>query len=455
MRRNYPKKGRASHIVLDIDGNAKGPIKISIDYMYLHDRKSQSDETSWNPLYLVAVEHKHGRCWAYQVQNKGAYGAAHWLPKRMTQDWENSGFKDVRIQLKSDQEPSIVELQGALQSAWPGVVIPVNSFVGKSESNGRVENIIRRIQEKVRVLRHQMETNMKTKIPNESPIIAWMVRWAAELLSQQSPGEDGRTPFERIRGERCVVPVIPFGEHVQYLPMKTVHKNKGECVKRSGVWLGNNERTEESIIGIVQGVVKCRTYSRMDNNNRWDSNIILNMRGTPSEPVLGRTDGRIPVHIDERDMEPGYDDVRVPRREGDEDEIPEFVRKIGQDRLHVSRKAIARYGPTDGCAACTAISLRGHLPGKLGHNHSDDCRKRIIEEMGRDPQYRELASKHEKRDEVHEIEAMSERQTQELLGHLRKAVERVDGKLRKMDNSISNQLNKIMMGLLLDDIQVA
>ena len=62
MRRNHPRKGRAAHIVPDIDGNAKGPIKVSIDYMYLHDRKNQSGETSWNPPYLIAVEHKHGRC---------------------------------------------------------------------------------------------------------------------------------------------------------------------------------------------------------------------------------------------------------------------------------------------------------------------------------------------------------------------------------------------------------
>ena len=144
MRRNHPRKGRAAHIVRDIDGNAKGPIEIFIDHMYLNDRKSQSGETSWNTPYLIAVEHKHGRCWAYQVSSKGAHGAAHWLPKRMVQDWENSGFKDVRIQLKSDQEPSIVELQSALQSTWPGVLIPVNSPVGESESNGRVENTIRR-----------------------------------------------------------------------------------------------------------------------------------------------------------------------------------------------------------------------------------------------------------------------------------------------------------------------
>ena len=79
----------------------------------------------------------------------------------MVQDWDNNGFKDVKVQLKSDQEPAIVELQSAIQLARPGSVILVNSPVGESESNGRVENTIRRIQEKTRVLRHQLETNMK------------------------------------------------------------------------------------------------------------------------------------------------------------------------------------------------------------------------------------------------------------------------------------------------------
>ena len=157
VRKAHPSKGRPAHIVPDIDGNKEGPIKISIDYMYLDDRKGQEREANWNPPYLVAVEHKHGRCWAYQVMNKGIHGAAHWSPKRIVQDWENSGFKEVRVQLKSDQEPSIVELQSAIQLARSGVVIPVNSPVGESEANGRVENPIRRIQEKVRVLRHQME----------------------------------------------------------------------------------------------------------------------------------------------------------------------------------------------------------------------------------------------------------------------------------------------------------
>ena len=85
---------------------------------------------------------------------------------------------------------------------------------GESECNGRVENAIRRVQEKIRTLRHQLEHNIKTRVPDDSPIMAWLIRWAAELLSKYAVGDDGRTPYERIRTEDCVTPLVPFGETI-------------------------------------------------------------------------------------------------------------------------------------------------------------------------------------------------------------------------------------------------
>ena len=70
------------------------------------------------------------------------------------------GYKDVRLQLKYDQEPAIVNLQAAVQKIRPNT-IPTNSPVGESESNGRVENAIRRVQEKERTLRHQLEQGIQ------------------------------------------------------------------------------------------------------------------------------------------------------------------------------------------------------------------------------------------------------------------------------------------------------
>ena len=68
----------------------------------------------------------------------------------------------------------------------------------------------------------------------------------------------GKTPYERIRKEDCVTPLAPFGETIMYLPLKTVHRNKGIPAKRIGTWLGINERIDETLVGTKRGVVKCR-----------------------------------------------------------------------------------------------------------------------------------------------------------------------------------------------------
>ena len=194
--------------------------------MYLHEGRCKYKDSNENPPHMIVVEHKYGRCWAYRAPNKGAFEEAHWLPERMTQDLDNSGMRHEKTQMKPDQEPSIVIVQRAIQEPRPNV-IPVNSPVGETECNGRVENTIRRKQDKARVLRHQIEQGIKTKIPDDAPIMSWFVRWAAELIAKYAPGDDGRTPFERIRHEVCMVPVVLFGETVMYLPLQIVCRHFG------------------------------------------------------------------------------------------------------------------------------------------------------------------------------------------------------------------------------------
>ena len=225
VRHRHPAKGRKAMIVPDTE-IGKGPVKVSMDYMYLHERRGKDRDIAHNPPHMIMIEHKSGRCWAYRVPNKGVLEEAHCLAARMIKDLDDAGLRHETIQLKADQEPAIITVQKEIQELRPNVV-PTNSPVGESECNGRVENTIRRIQEKTRVLRHQLEQGLKEKIPDEAPIMAWMVRWAAELISKYSPGDDGITPYERIRLESCVVPLVPFGEAVMYLPLKTAQAAKG------------------------------------------------------------------------------------------------------------------------------------------------------------------------------------------------------------------------------------
>ena len=183
-RCNHPKRGRRGRIVLDTE-TCEGPTTVSMDYMYLHDRVGTSQEIQHNPPYLVVVGHTLGRCWAHRVPNKGVNGDAHWVLKKILQELENTGLSQTRILLKSDQEPSIICVQKAMQELKSDIV-PINSPVG--------EFTVKRVQEKMRTLRNHIEKGIQQQFPEDSAIIAWMARWAAELLSKYAPGDDGRTP---------------------------------------------------------------------------------------------------------------------------------------------------------------------------------------------------------------------------------------------------------------------
>ena len=95
VRQQHPSKGRKAIIVPDIQTGA-GPTTVSIDYMYLHERRSQNRDAEGNPPHMIMIEHKYGRCWAYRVSNKGVLENAYWLPERMVQDLENVGMKQVQ-----------------------------------------------------------------------------------------------------------------------------------------------------------------------------------------------------------------------------------------------------------------------------------------------------------------------------------------------------------------------
>ena len=118
-------------IVPDIE-SGNGPIKVSIDYMYLHERRGKYKDTSNNPPHMVMIEHRHGRCWAHRVPNKGVMDEAYWLLERMIEDLDNSVMRLDSIQLKSDQEPAIISVQKRIQELRPNI-IPINSPVGESE----------------------------------------------------------------------------------------------------------------------------------------------------------------------------------------------------------------------------------------------------------------------------------------------------------------------------------
>lgn len=112
------------------------------------------------------------------------------------------------------------------------------------------------------------------------------------------------------------------------------------------------------------------------------------MLGSPGIqiPVETRENGNV-MEGDEQESE-----ARIPV---EANESTEMKFKGGPNKLHISRTAIERYGPIEGCPICTANVRRGHLAGRFGYNHNEACRPRVNELMAEDQEYRQFIQRHQ------------------------------------------------------------
>ena len=71
VRNHHQCVNKRARLVPDVDKDVDGHVEISMDYMYLRERVGRYKEGKHNPPYFVVVEHRHGRVWVYQIQNRG------------------------------------------------------------------------------------------------------------------------------------------------------------------------------------------------------------------------------------------------------------------------------------------------------------------------------------------------------------------------------------------------
>ena len=91
-------------------------------------------------------------------------------------DIEDMVYSGTKVVMENDQEPAIVEVQ---RKSRGGTFVrdrpPKNSEVGESQSNGEVENAIKRLQEQLRMLKDDLEAKTGLDIEMRHPIIPWLV----------------------------------------------------------------------------------------------------------------------------------------------------------------------------------------------------------------------------------------------------------------------------------------
>ena len=133
-------------------------------------------------------------------------------------------------------------------------------------------------------------------------------------------------------------------------------------------------------MGTSQGTVKARSVRRRPQKERWNSEEIRGIKGAPWAPVPGEDHEEVPVVI----------------RVGDEAIIPPRPRREQEEarpkRVYIKKEDIVEHGATAGCPGCRAARL-----GQTAQGHTEECRRRMTEEMAKTSQGKKRLEQAEER----------------------------------------------------------
>ena len=212
---------------------------------------------------LVLQESAHRSVWAYQVQSKGASEA--WVVDQILEDLDTIGLRNDRVVVKSDQEPSAQEVSRAIahgRAADYGTAIEA-SAVGASDTNASVKRAIQDVEGQIRTLRSALEERVAAKINISAPVVPWLIRHAACLITRCRVRPDGQTAMQKIRGRQPISKVAELGETVHFKIPKTKHMpGKFEDAWSEVIWLVFEMRTSDHLIGTNVGVFRATSVMR-------------------------------------------------------------------------------------------------------------------------------------------------------------------------------------------------
>ena len=185
------------------------------------------------------------------------------------------GLSDIILQ--SDPEPSLIKGAESLKSKRPERTVIRSSPRRSHQSNGRVENYQKHLQGQVRTMLAAMQEHTQYRPSADNALMRWIVRHAAWLIPRFR-GSDVQSPFSGAMGGPYRGKLVEFGETVlAHLPeVGKGSENPAPKLadgRKSGVWLGKSDLTDEHIVRTDDGVVHARSVRRLAENSWSEENL--------------------------------------------------------------------------------------------------------------------------------------------------------------------------------------
>ena len=236
-----------------------------------------------------------------------------------------------------------------------------------SQSNGGVEVGVMLIRGMFRTLRLCLEARIDRRIPVDHALIPWLLEHTCMLINVKTRGADGLTGWARARGRNSAQKLIGFGEKILYkLPMKGPHAAANMDAKwADGAFVGYSWTSNTYAIETREGgITTARSLKRVPMANRWCPETLSKITATP----WARRDRAAP---EVRFTDP----APVP-------DVPVSVAPPAPTRrFRINDADVRSHGFTDGCTQCSHIQRYGKT--KPGAQHTEKCRERILDEIGK------------------------------------------------------------------------
>ena len=257
-----------------------------------------------------------------------------WICDQVCRDLVRLGLHGTLV-MRSDQEPEILDvLKEIARLRGEKRTILQCSAVGDSQGNGFAERSVQMFEEMVRVMKLSFETRIDERISVRHPLFAWIVGHAAETPNKYHLGADGRTPVQRLSGNRSTTATAEFGSKVMARVCGKVQGGNMSARWFAGHWLGRKSGTEEHVVMTEEGaVVRVRALREMDEKISLEDFKVL--VAVPSDPMATRR--LASSALDRKRGEPGEED------RGREEHMPK--------RVHITKEVVKNV-PTRGCRKC-------------------------------------------------------------------------------------------------------
>ena len=254
--------------------------RIQMDFMIVGAEGTFVDEPRAKATVLMVICKDDGNLSATEVRSKtDEYGVE--MVIRFLNTYES-------VEIKTDGEPSIVEVARRVQARRDKITTLAQTSVGGHQEIGAVERANGTVQAQLRAYFLDVQNRMQVRIIPGTLLFPWMLRHSVwTVVRYQSDQRTKQTPYERTRGCRYESALVPFGEVVM---AKIADADKMKAGKLDSAWVkavgvGRVDRSNEHLLLTTKGCIRSRVVRRIPDGNQASYNA--EVQGLPWDTLKG------------------------------------------------------------------------------------------------------------------------------------------------------------------------